>query len=61
MWMWDPRVGASVSGQRRDTLVQTIDLGVSLLDFFGIPTTATMIGKPLRLVRHPRPVTFPPR
>jgi hypothetical protein len=81
MWVWDPRVGAELCGQRRQTLVQTIDLGVSLLDFFGalfeifrlvrlcvylshpkeapkhrgvlvgpgLPTTDTMMGRPIRL------------
>ena len=47
MWVWDPRV-PEAAGTRRETLVQTIDVGVSLLDFFGLPLKDTMVGTPLR-------------
>eukprot|EP01050_Picozoa_sp_SAG11_P029982 SAG11_NODE_8668_length_989_cov_0.921348_1_plen_308_part_10 len=47
MWVWDPRV-PEAAGSRRETLVQTIDVGVSLLDFFELPLKDSMIGTPLR-------------
>jgi hypothetical protein len=45
LWIWDPRSG--VAGARRDSLVQTIDLAPTLLDFFGRPIPADMQGRPL--------------
>ncbi|MEX0775057.1 MAG: sulfatase [Phycisphaeraceae bacterium] len=46
-FMWDPRCGKK--GERRDALVQpAIDLGPTLLEFFGVPATADMTGKVLR-------------
>ena len=43
---WDPRSGKK--GERRDCLVQpSIDLGPTLLDFFGIELTNNMTGKVL--------------
>lgn len=42
--MWDPRFPAP--GARRSELVQTIDLGPTLLDFFGVPLTPDMQGRP---------------
>jgi arylsulfatase A-like enzyme len=48
-FVWDPRVGKA--GERRSSLVQpSIDLGPTLLEFFGVERTADMIGKPLRPV-----------
>ncbi len=45
-FVWDPRSG--VRGQRRSALVQpSIDLGPTLLDFFGLEPTPTMLGKAL--------------
>lgn len=45
-FVWDPRSG--VQGERRQSLVQpSIDLGPTLLDFFGLEPTADMTGKPL--------------
>ena len=45
-FVWDPRCG--ISGQRRSSLVQpSIDLGPTLLDFFGMEPTADMLGRPL--------------
>lgn len=45
-FVWDPRSG--VAGERRDALVQTIDIAPTLLDFFGLAPTPDMRGKPLR-------------
>jgi arylsulfatase A-like enzyme len=46
LFVWDPRAG--VQGARRDALVQTIDIGPTLLDLFGVPATADMQGRSLR-------------
>jgi arylsulfatase A-like enzyme len=45
LFIWDPRSG--VKGQRRKSLVQTIDLPATILEYFGIPIPADMQGKPL--------------
>lgn len=45
LFVWDPRSG--VAGERRASLVQTIDLGPTLLEFFGVPATADMQGRAL--------------
>ncbi|MVU76937.1 sulfatase-like hydrolase/transferase [Nocardia sp. ET3-3] len=45
LFVWDPRHG--VTGERRESLVQTIDLAPTLLEFFGVEPTADMQGKPL--------------
>lgn len=42
---WDPRL--RVQGERRQALVQTIDIGPTLLDFFGQRPTERMEGRPL--------------
>lgn len=48
-FLWDPRVG--VQGERRSALVQpAIDLGPTLLEFFGLEPTPDMLGKSLRPV-----------
>lgn len=48
-FMWDPRAGRA--GERRTALVQpSIDLGPTLLDFFGLEPTPRMTGKNLRPV-----------
>lgn len=44
-YVWDPRSG--VRGERRSALVQTIDIGPTLLDYFGVPATPDMQGKSL--------------
>ena len=45
-FVWDPRSGKT--GERRQALVQpSIDLGPTLLDFFGVPATPDMTGKSL--------------
>lgn len=46
LFIWDPR--ASVRGIRRQSLVQTIDLAPTLLDFFSVDLTPDMTGQPLR-------------
>ncbi|KGN31479.1 sulfatase [Knoellia sinensis KCTC 19936] len=48
MFAWDPR--DRVAGERRSSLVQTIDLAPTLLDFFGLAPTPDMEGRPLREV-----------
>lgn len=45
-FVWDPRVG--VAGQRRNALVQTIDVAPTLLDVFGLEPTPHMQGRSLR-------------
>ncbi|MEU9158289.1 sulfatase [Streptomyces sp. NPDC048417] len=45
LFVWDPRAG--VTGERREALVQTIDLAPTLLEFFGVERPADMQGSPL--------------
>jgi arylsulfatase A-like enzyme len=45
-FVWDPRCGKK--NERRQSLVQTIDLAPTLLEYFGIAPTKDMLGKPLR-------------
>jgi len=49
-FVWDPRAGAA--GERRQSLVQTIDIAPTVLEFFGIDPSADMQGQPLRPVLH---------
>lgn len=42
LFIWDPR--SKIAGERRDDLVQTIDLGPTLLGLFTVPPTADMQG-----------------
>src|SRR5437764_7572886 len=45
-FVWDPRSGKR--GERRQSLVQpSIDLGPTLLEYFGLEPTPAMLGKPL--------------
>ncbi|MHC4872404.1 MAG: sulfatase [Planctomycetota bacterium] len=46
LFIWDPR--EKVKGERRQSLVQTIDLPASLLDYFNIARPQEMEGVPLR-------------
>jgi arylsulfatase A-like enzyme len=46
LFVWDPR--AEVSDTRRDALVQTIDIGPTLLDVFDVAATPDMHGRSLR-------------
>ncbi|MDQ3813740.1 MAG: sulfatase [Armatimonadota bacterium] len=55
LFIWDPRCGAH--GERRRSLVQTIDLAPTLLDFFGLSPTPDMLGKSLaQTVADDRPL-----
>ena len=45
LFIWDPRCG--VRNERRQALVQTIDLPATLLDYFGCPLPPDMQGKAL--------------
>ncbi|MFG2629260.1 sulfatase [Streptomyces sp. NPDC048473] len=45
LFVWDPRSRAC--GERRRSLVQTIDLAPTLLDHFGLSPTPGMLGRPL--------------
>lgn len=46
LFIWDPR--SKKTGERRNALVQTIDLPATLLDYFGAERPADMQGVPLR-------------
>jgi len=55
LFVWDPR--SHRSGQRRQSLVQTIDIAPTLLDFFGVPVPKDMQGVPLTgVIKSDRPV-----
>ena len=55
LFIWDPR--SKVKGQRRKSLVQTIDFGPTLLDLFGLEPTPDMEGHPLsRTIAEDAPV-----
>lgn len=45
LYIWDPRAG--VQGERRESLVQTVDLGPTLLEYFQLERTPDMQGQPL--------------
>jgi arylsulfatase A-like enzyme len=45
LFIWDPRCG--ITGERRTSLVQTIDIPATLLEYFGASLPADMQGKPL--------------
>lgn len=46
LFVWDPRSRAA--GEHRQSLVQTIDLAPTLLEYFGVERPADMMGIPLR-------------
>lgn len=48
LFIWDPRIGNR--GERRQALVQTIDIPATILDYFGLPIPPTMQGKSLNPV-----------
>lgn len=48
LFIWDPTLGHA--GERRDQLVQTIDIAPTLLDYFGVEIPADMLGKSIRSV-----------
>ncbi len=45
LFVWDPRTG--IRGRRRDSLVQTVDLPATLLEYFGVDLPPDMQGRPL--------------
>ncbi len=45
LFIWDPR--SRVAGERREALVQTIDMPATLLEYFGVDRPADMQGVPL--------------
>ncbi|MBS2533891.1 sulfatase [Catenulispora sp. NF23] len=45
LFVWDPR--SRVRGERRSALVQTVDFGPTLLEYFGVGSTPDMQGVPL--------------
>ena len=47
LFIWDPRC-PEAAAVRRESLVQTIDLGPTLLEYFGVDRTGDMLGRPLR-------------
>ena len=46
LFIWDPRCG--ISGERRNSLVQMIDLPATLFEYFGVSRPKDMLGVPLR-------------
>jgi len=46
LFIYDPR--CAIAGERRQSLVQMIDLPATLLEYFGLPLPADMQGMPLR-------------
>ena len=46
LFIWDPR--SAKAGERRESLVQTIDIAPTLLDYFGLTPTKDMTGKILK-------------
>ncbi len=48
LFVWDPRCG--IAGERRQSLVQTIDIAPTILDFFNLPIPKDMQGKSLKPV-----------
>lgn len=50
LFVWDPR--GQASGERRESLVQTIDLGPTLLEFFGVEPTPDMLGRSIAPAVH---------
>lgn len=55
LFIWDPR--SRKKGERRVSLVQTIDLAPTLLDFFGVAIPKDMLGKSLgNVVANDEPV-----
>lgn len=48
LFVWDPR--HKIQGERRTSLVQNIDVPVTLLNYFGVEVTKDMLGKNLEQV-----------
>lgn len=54
LYIWDPR--SKKRAERRQSLVQTIDLAPTLLEYFGVNIPPAMSGRPLReVVENDRP------
>ncbi|MET8978073.1 sulfatase [Streptomyces sp. NPDC004539] len=53
LFVWDPR-HPEARGERREALVQTIDLAPTLLEFFGVERPADMQGVPLPVAGEQR-------
>lgn len=49
LFIYDPR-RASLAGEKRNSIVQTIDLAPTLLEYFGMEIPKDMEGKPLKQV-----------
>ena len=45
LFLWDPRT--KTAGTRSDALVQTVDFGPTLLEYFGVDRTPDMQGRPI--------------
>lgn len=55
LFIWDPRSG--VKDERRNALVQSIDLAPTILEFFGLERPGDMLGKPLAdVIKEDAPV-----
>lgn len=55
LFIWDPR--AKAAGVRRNSLVQILDFGPTLLDLFNVPPTDDMLGRSLKdTIAHDAPV-----
>jgi arylsulfatase A-like enzyme len=55
LFVWDPRLG--FKGERRQSIVQTVDLAPTLLEFFGVQLPENMDGQPLRqTIQTDRPI-----
>ncbi|MCL2831889.1 MAG: sulfatase [Treponema sp.] len=54
-FVWDPRTG--IKGQRRQSLVQTIDIAPTLLDYFNVGVPPDMQGRPLKdVIKSDKPI-----
>ena len=54
-FIWDPR--SNICGEHRKSLVQTIDIAPTLLEFFGVEIPKDMMGKALaRTIAQDEPV-----
>lgn len=55
LFIWDPRY--QIAGKSRNSLVQTIDLAPTILEFFGLDIPKDMQGKPLsQVLKEDKPV-----